>query len=655
MSYSRIVRLIFVAACLLASGGCGAFDPGTPFGDDDDLLGDDDDDAISWPDADGDSISDEDEGEGDPDGDGIPNSADPDSDGDGIPDADEAGDADPGTPPFDSDDDGTPDYLDDDSDDNGVPDAVEGGGDLDGDGVPDSSDFDNDGDDISDVIELGADPSFPVDSDGDGTPDWLDEDSDGDHVPDSAEGDDDPDGDGIPSYLDLDSDGDGIADVDEAGDDPTDPPDSDGDGFFDFEDSDSDNDGIEDGDEPNYGTSATERDTDGDGFSDLAEITVGSDPNDAASGVDGFYAELSARVDTTLVVPFTPAILMADVLFLLDTTCSMQDVLNDVRQNFSQVVNGLSIPSVAYGVAEFDDYGMMPFGNTSVGDKPYRLHQQVTENTTLVQDKLNALGVRGGEDWPESSMEALYQAASGRGYDQNCDGGYQWDADVPPFVASGSDPFGGSTAGIYLSAYPGSRGGAGFRDGSVPVIVYATDAEMRDPDIGYSSPGSCSNPAGNSDVGAAVGALGGKLIGVAVNGSTPPGAGDPVAAMNNLANLTGSLADLDNNGFPEPLVYQDTSGATVTNIIAGVTALAQSGEFDLSLAVDDAPYGFVQSIVPANYTDVPVGTEVIFEVTLLPSIPLASSDQVFLFAMQVLSDGGAVLAQWELVIVVLPG
>jgi hypothetical protein len=46
---------------------------------------------------------------------------------------------------------------------------------------------------------------------------------------------------------------------------------------------------------------------------------------------------------------------------------------------------------------------------------------------------------------------------------------------------------------------------------------------------------------------------------------------------------------------------------------------------------------------------------VVFEVTLLPSIPLATSDQVFLFAMQVLGDGGAVLAQWELVIVVLPG
>jgi len=298
---------------------------------------------------------------------------------------------------------------------------------------------------------------------------------------------------------------------------------------------------------------------------------------------------------------------------------------------------------------------MTPFGNSSSGDKPYRLRQQVTDNLTLVQNALNGLSVRHGEDWAESGMEALYQAATGQGYDQNCDDVYQWDQDVPPFVAGSSDAFGGATPGVYLSAYPGSRGGAGYRDGAVPVIVYATDAEMRDPDIGYSSPASCSNPAGNSDVGAAIAAVGGKLIGVAVDGNTPAGADNPVAAMNNLANITGSLADLDNNGFPEPLVYQDASGATVTNIIAGVTALAQSGEFDLSLTVNDEPYGFVQSIVPAAFTDVAVGTEVVFEVTLLPSIPLATSDQVFLFAMQVLSDGGAVLAEWELVIVVLPG
>ena len=34
----------------------------------------------------------------------------------------------------------------------------------------------------------------------------------------------------------------------------------------------------------------------------------------------------------------------------------MTAVLNDVQSNFSQIVSTLTIPDVAYGVAEFDDY-----------------------------------------------------------------------------------------------------------------------------------------------------------------------------------------------------------------------------------------------------------------------------------------------------------
>ena len=43
-------------------------------------------------------------------------------------------------------------------------------------------------------------------------------------------------------------------------------------------------------------------------------------------------------------------------------------------------------------------------------------------------------------------MEALYQALSGAGYDMNCDGVYDAETDVLPFIASAADPFGG-TAG----------------------------------------------------------------------------------------------------------------------------------------------------------------------------------------------------------------
>ena len=643
----------------LSAGGCDTDWGGTPppVGDDDDIFPDDDDTVVTddddggLDDSDGDTISDLDEGSEDVDGDGLGNDEDLDSDGDGIPDAVEAGDSDLATEPQDSDSDGTPDFLDLDSDGNGIDDEQEGTGDADNDGIPDSSDLDNDGDQIPDSTEIG-DPSDPVDSDGDGTPDMDDLDSDGDGVPDLVEGADDPDEDGVPSYLDPDSDNDGLSDSSEAGDNPAAPPDHDGDGFYDFEDPDSDNDGIMDNDEGSYGTDPFLRDTDGDGYTDLAEIEAGTNPLSASSGISGYYAELSPRVSTVLVVPFTPEILQADVMFVLDTTCSMTPVLDTMAANFSQVVADITIPNLAFGVAEFNDYAYSNFGDPAYADLPFRLKQQITTNTGSVQSALSALYVRNGWDWPESSMEALFQVAQGAGYDQDCDDNLDSTTDVPPFipVASGpyQDAFNGTVSGIYNSSLPGQIGGVGFRNGSVPIIVYTTDAEMRDPDIGYPAPPLCSDPAGSSEVQSAVNNISGKLIGV---GTTA----DPIIQMNNLANSTGSVADIDGNGSPEPLVFQGTSGATVDFVIDGITALSNSGTFDLTLEVDDSPYDFVTSISPTDYPDVAVGTEVTFEVTLYPSVAQSTSDQVFIFPMQVMGDSTSVLAEWELVIVVLAG
>ncbi len=618
--------------------------------DDDDTVPTDDDDAVIE-DSDGDNISDADEGSDDFDGDGIGNDEDLDSDGDGINDVVEAGDSDLATPPQDSDSDGSPDFLDLDSDGNGIADEQEGTGDADNDGIPDSSDLDNDGDQIPDETEIG-DPADPTDSDGDGTPDMDDLDSDGDGVPDLVEGADDPDEDGVPSYLDPDSDNDGLSDSSEAGDNPANPPDHDGDGFYDFEDPDSDNDGIMDNDEGSYGTDPFLRDTDGDGYTDLAEIEAGTNPLESSSGITGYYAELSPRVSTVLQVPFTPEILQADVMFVLDTTCSMTPVLDTMAANFSQVVSDITIPNLAFGVAEFNDYAYADFGDPAWADLPFRLKQQITTNTGSVQSALSALFVRNGWDLPESSMEALFQVAQGPGYDQDCDNNYDSTTDVPPFIPVSSGPyqdaFNGTVGGVYDSSLPGQIGGVGFRNGSVPIIVYTTDAIMRDPDIGWDAPPACSEPAGNSDVTDAVNNISGKLIGV---GTT----GDPILQMNNLANATSSLADLDGNGSPEPLVFQGTSGATVDFVIDGIEALSNSGQFDLTLEVDDDPYDFVTGISPSEYADVAVGTEVIFEVTLYPSVAQSTSDQVFIFPMQVLGDATSVLAEWELVIVVLAG
>ncbi len=548
-----------------------------------------------------------------------------DDDDDASGDDDDATDDDDDDDASDDDDDTSPPNPDD-IDGDTILNEDEGSGDRDGDGTDNVEDLDSDGDGIPDETEAGDhDPNTPpVDTDGDGAPDFLDDDSDGDGVPDS----------------------------DEVGDDPDDPTDSDGDGFPDFLDEDSDNDGIPDGED----LDPANNDSDGDGFSDLAETLAGTDPNDASDYITGFYAELTPRATTTIQVPFTPEIEQADVLFVLDTTCSMALTLNDMASNFSDVVSGISIPNIAYGVASFDDFATGDFGNAGT-DLPFILEQQITTDTSAVQSALSSLSLHDGADAPESSMEALYQAATGVGHDLDCDGNLDTSTDVPPFIAGAGDAFGGGVSGTYDAGTPGGGniGGVGFRSGSVPIIAYATDNNMRDPDNGYAVPSACPTPAGESDVAAALNAISAKLIAVEASFFGFPLPGGPTAQMEDLAALTGSEADLDGNGTPDPLVFNGTGSATVSNVIAGIGGLAGGGVFDLTLEVDDDPYDFVTDISPAVVPDAPVGVEVIFDLTLYPDVPVGSSDQVFIFDMSVIGDGITTLATWELVILVTAG
>jgi hypothetical protein len=563
----------------------------------------------------------------------------------------------------------------------GCNDGRRGGGSSDDDdaGLDDDDTTSDDDDDAAASSDLDQDTISDLDegtddTDGDGTPNQEDTDSDGDGISDAVEaGDDDPatppvdsDGDGVPDFLDLDSDGDGIPDEDEVGDDPANPVDSDGDGQPDFQDEDSDNDGTPDGEEIEDGTDPNSDDSDGDGFTDLVETLAGTDPNDPNDYITGFYAELNPRTTTTIQVPFTPQIEQADVLFMLDTTCSMALALNSMKSNFSSVVSTVSIPNIAFGVAVFDDYADGTHGSPTAalgsrGDLPYELVQQITTDTAAVQTALNSVSLHDGLDEPESSMEALYQAATGVGHDLTCDGVFDATTDVPPFIADAADAFGGSVPGTYSASTPGgdSIGGVGFRAGSVPIIAYATDATMRDPENGDTAPASCPAPAGGSDVVSALNAIGAKLIGV----ETPflplpfplPGLGGPVGQMQSLATQTGSEADLDGNGSPDPLVFSGSGSSTVTNIISGIAGLAGDGLFDLTLEVDDEPYDFVTDISPAVVLNAPIGVEVVFDLTLYPDVPIGSSDQVFIFDMSVIGDGITTLATWQLVILVKAG
>lgn len=593
----------------------------------------------------------------DTDGDTKPDFMDPDSDDDGISDSREAGDADPLTLPIDSDNDGTADYRDLDSDDNCIPDADEGGNDPDEDGLGNWADLDDDGDGIKDYVEIGE-SCGQVDSDGDGTPDFRDADSDGDGVKDLYEAgtsawEDEPrdtDGDGTPDYLDEDSDGDGISDRSEKGN-ADEPKDTDGDGDYDFADEDSDDDGLTDGEElSTWHTDPYASDSDGDGYSDGAEVAAETDPNDATDVISGVYVTVAERTSVEENFTFSLTVQLGDIAFLLDTTGSMSGTAQGMANEFSAIVTDLAktLPDANYGMATYDDYAYGSFGSGQ--DRPFELRAQMTSDFSRVQTKMSSIPIHSGGDWEESTMEALYQGLTGAGYDQNCNKKFDSGTDVKPFLSASTDPFGGSGGQWYDSSVPdtGTGGGFGFRSYALPVIVYATDAPLRDPDNGYAGPGGCAVDAGFSEVVSAAGDLGAYLIGISVSGTAA------VAQMQKLADATGSYADTDGDGMADDRLVFNWSGSssalrtTIVNAIGDLVSSVQFSEVSLEIEGDD--WGFVKDIEPDSYTlsGSTAGQEVDFAITFRGAVAASETDQIFKLTLNVVGDGTVLLDTYDI-------
>jgi hypothetical protein len=436
-----------------------------------------------------------------------------------------------------------------------------------------------------------ADGDGDGDSDGDSDPPCHTfTDSDGDGVSDFHEGGEtaDFDGDGVVNIHDDDSDGDGIPDREESGDDDlcTPPLNHDGDDWADMLDRDSDNDGLSDAEEVStYGTDPINPDSDGDSYTDLAEMAAGTDPNDARVGIppDDFFVVLpSGDPPVTRQLLFGTDIEVADVFFLVDTTGSMGDTINDVATSLSSViVPGIreAIEHAWIGVGRFEDFPVAPYGSTGThwggsvpglpaDDMPFFLHTVVRDPQTQIAEIQQAVEylrtIGGGYDGPESHVEALYQTATGEGFPafglppQHCEA-------VPdePGVPEG---------------YPC------FRVGALPIVVLITDAPMHNGPGSY-DPYNDSVPGRGHTIDQATDALssiGARVIGVASDVMAGWDT-DVIPHLEHVARATGTV-----NSDGEPLVYE--SGAAVTaNVVDAIAELAGNTPQDVSTTTEDLP------------------------------------------------------------------
>ena len=429
---------------------------------------------------------------------------------------------------------------------------------------------------------------------------------------------------------------------------------------------DADGDGLTDVVELNGVTDPCDRDSDDDGQPDGFELSGGSDPNDATSTIAGDIVVLNDTDTDTLVVSFQIEVARADVAFLIDTSSSADALSTALATELNSIVSELNVtlPDATYGVATFEDYAYGSMGDATAGDLPFRLVQQQTSDITRVQDALNTkVETHDGEDLPVSAIEALYQAAAGLGWDQNCDGALDAAQDVPPFKSVSGDAFGGAVVGVQDTAVPGTgvTGGMGFRRGSLPIIVYGTDAQMRDPDAGLAVPptnASCgAQPASSTAVVQAINGMGGRLVAVDVTTHDSPGR----TQMRDLAFATNSIADIDGNGLDEPLVVEwDGTASTAfrSSVVGAIADLVGALSFaQVGVVAEGAGAQFVASVDPDSYTNVNAAVladPLVFTISLKGTASALVSDQVLHTDLVLYGDGAVELARHAVTIIV-PG
>jgi hypothetical protein len=331
-----------------------------------------------------------------------------------------------------------------------------------------------------------------------------------------------------------------------------------------------------------------------------------------------------------------------DLAVILDTTCSMSATLDGLRDRFPSAAGSLAadLDSLTFGLATYDDYNDSGFG--SGADKPFILRQQQTTDTIRVAAALDAATIHFGGDGPESGHEAIYQAFTGSGYDQDCNSRYSADDDVFPFLPSELDAFSGRVPGVYNPTTPdgGLLGGMGFRDDALPIAVLITDNQLRDPADGYSSPGGCSRDATSIDSADAMLALGGRFVGVNVLEGNDIG----LEQLQSLSRATGSLADLDGDGSEEPVVYtMDEPAAIEAVLIDAVSALARPATFEsISLRILADPTSSVQGVAPEAWVDIAGGSDVPFTLSTVGPLVAGPTDYPVEVA---LVSGGYTLVQ----------
>lgn len=149
--------------------------------------------------------------------------------------------------------------------------------------------------------------------------------------------------------------------------------------------------------------------------------------------------ELTLVADASQTVTFSATVpprlaQPVDLYFLVDTSRGSSVELAYLRSQVKEIMEGVreAGPIVRFGLGEFSDYPMSPFGSTPDVDTAYRQVIALTADEQAVLRGLDRLRPRPGGDAAQSQLVALYQAATGAGQDLNGNGSFAEPGDILP-------------------------------------------------------------------------------------------------------------------------------------------------------------------------------------------------------------------------------
>lgn len=379
----------------------------------------------------------------------------------------------------------------------------------------------------------------------------------------------------------------------------------------------------------------------------------------------------------------------ADVVFAMDTTGSMGGEVANLQSSVASILADIQtrIPNSGFAVAGYDDYPYGAYGSMVDGDRAfYLLHRVMTASSAAgmasLMNAINFYQTHNGMDLPESGWEMVHQVATGAG---SGGGAYA----VPPF-----DPATAPPPTVPTGEEIGEIGGVGIREGSLPILVWITDAASHNSSATgnpYSSiPGV--TPSTSSQALAAMNSIGGRIIGVL---SGEAGRLDlALGVTQTLAVVTPDAWGLDGRppgctsgqcctglngtGVPPvagecPLLFDISSNGTGlgTAVVNGIDRLISSGRFDIGAKLVDEPSNAVDAIaafvdrleadataplpcaqglvaidvnppdgVPDTFVDVQPGTTVCFNVVLNTNstVPPTGVPQVLKANLEIIRD-----------------